>query len=633
MIAVVLLGCGLAYQLPFDLRLAIGGDPVERRREDDAPFLRMAHASEPAVASGANWWELPGGNDPYRWTQPVSQLQWPGIGGGSWLVTLRAQGGRPDGSETITRWKAGSLAPITLSLPAAPARLYTILAPANGTLLVVMETAPLLVADDPRPLGFVLRDARARSVGGWRAPDWGQLGWIGLTLIAAWGWGHAVALPVRWRQALIVALGGTAIVAIGVARPAIALLTPMLAALVGAATAINLALAWRWPQQRAFTQAVGLTLVAIVIRLAGLLHPHTLSSDAGFHANNLLRLGLGQALLTAGLPADAGGGTAPYPAGFYLIALPFQALVSDDFATRRLLMTVITAVLDSLFCLFIWWLVTRAGFSQRAALLSAATYLAPSQPLEALTIGEFANVGGQALILPALIALSSGVAAASSSPLLITGLALAIAAGLMAHSGVTIAFGLMIGWAWLLAWTQPRQLADPIKLLIAAVGGGAFALAILYTTPLYVELITARAGQGRSGGLPFGQILAETALALGGLQPPHRRALIIPPGLTLASFAGLWLLWRASPPAADRLRWLLGAWWGSALTSLALLLVADQGVRWALFLYPALCLPAGIALDRLARHRAGRIAVAVWLTAIIGQGMWLWVTHLRDYLH
>lgn len=634
LLALILLGCGAAYQTPLSVHLAVGGDPLARRREDDAPFLQMVHASEPALPSVAAWWELPGAADPYRWTQPESVISLPGLGGGYWLVKVRAQGGRPDGMPTATEWQAGAAPPVAFELPVGQIRRYMMILPADGTVRLAMRSDSFQAAGDPRVLGFLLREVRVQTIGGWRAPDWGQLGWIGLTLAAAWVWGHTSALSPRWGLSAIGIGGLAAIIAIALARPAFALLIPILATLTLIATVISTGLALRWPQQVAWRQVIGLALLALIVRLAGLLHPHAISSDAGFHANNLLRFGLGHVFLTAGLPAEAGGGLAPYPAGFYLIALPFQILFGDDFAARRLLVTIVAAALDSLFCVAIWWWVRQAGFGQRAALLSAACYLFATQALEALAIGELANVGGQALIVPALIGLSLGAAATRSHWMALSGLALAIAAGVMAHSGVTLGFGFLIGWAWLLAWRQPASIVTPARLFIATAGGIGLALIMMYTTPAYLELISGRSGQGASGGQTPVQIITETFLALTGLQPPQRRGLPAPLGLTLANLAGLWILWRTRQPTTTTLRWLLGAWWGGALSGLVLLLFADQGLRWMLFLYPALCIPAGIALDRLAARAAwGRIAAAVWLMAIIGQGALLWVGQIRDYLH
>ncbi len=633
LLGAILISCAVTYQLPLAVQLDIGGNPLTRRREDDAPFLFGVHAAEPADPAVV-WWELHGANDPYRWTEPESAVHLPGLGSGRWLITVRAQGGRPDGAPTPTVWQVGNLPPLQFALPAAPPRRYTILSPSTGTIRLTMRSDPLQVADDPRALGFVLRNVRVQAIDDWRTPDWGQLGWIGLTLAAAWIWGRTVGLPLPWGLGLIGIGGVAAIAAIWVARLAFALLMPLVAGLTLGATVVSIVLAKSWPDQLAWRQAIAITLLAVLTRLAGLLHPHAISSDAGFHANNLLRVGLGHLFLTAGLPAEAGGGVAPYPAGFYLLVLPFQPLVGDDFATRRLLVTVAAATLDSLCCLAIWWLIRQGGFGQRAALAGAACYVLATQPLEALAIGELANVGGQALILPALIGLSAGAAAQSSQRLHIGGLTLAIAAGLMAHSGVTLGFGLIIGWAWLLAWYQQSTTVSPGRYFLAASGGIGLALLVMYTAPVYLDVIGNRSGQGVSGGQAPTQIIIDTALALSGFQPPHRRSLPIPIGLVIANVIGLWLLWRASHAAAYRLRWLVSAWWGGTLSSLALLLIADQGLRWALLLYPAWCITAGIAIDWIAKKTGwGHLAAAGWLAAIVAQGAELWIRQIRDYLH
>jgi hypothetical protein len=633
-VMLIWLGCALAYQVPFSLHLAVGGDPHTYRREDDAPFLQMVHAAEPASPMVSEWWQLPGADDPYRWTQPESVLYLPGIGGGRWLVAVRAQGGRPDGGTTVTEWQFGHQPPITIALPAAPARRYTLLVPADGTVHVRFRSEPLQAEGDPRLLGFVLRDVQVSSTFDLRSPDWGQLGWIGVTIVALWLWGQSVALPTRWIIGLISMGSGVALAALIVARLAVTLLMPFLAGMTLVAAIVSIGLVLRWPQHLVWWQAMALTKLALIVRLAGLLHPHAISSDVGFHANNLLRLGLGQVLLTAGLPADSGGGMAPYPAGFYLVVLPFQLLLSDDFATRRLLVTVMAAALDSLFCLAIWWWVKQAGFSTRAALLSAACYIGSTQALEALSIGELANVGGQALILPALIGLSLGATGRQSSWLSIFVMMLAIAAGLLAHSGVTLGFGLLIAWAWILAWRQPSVLTGPRRLLLAGGGGLIFVLIVVYTAPPYLELIGQRGEQGVAGGQSPGQILFDTLLALAGLQPPQRRSLPIPFALLPATLCGVWLIWRASRTDTAGLRWLLGMWWGGALSGLALLLVADQGLRWALFLYPALCIPVGVVFDHLATRSTWQRWLAIsWLALILGQSMSLWIGQIRDYLH
>ena len=90
-------------------------------------------------------------------------------------------------------------------------------------------------------------------------------------------------------------------------------------------------------------------------------------------------------------------------------------------------------------------------------------------------------------------------------------------------------------------------------------------------------------------------MISNAALSFVGLARPGGRA---PLPLLLGPLAliglGLGLSrpeWRQRP-----LLWVLGAGWLGAILSQGLLLVANQGVRWALFLTPLLCASAGLSL-------------------------------------
>lgn len=77
----------------------------------------------------------------------------------------------------------------------------------------------------------------------------------------------------------------------------------------------------------------------------------------------------------------------------------------------------------------------------------------------------------------------------------------------------------------------------------------------------------------------------------------------------------------------------LAACWIGALASLGTLLFSDQPVRWTIFVYPALCIGAGMALEQWQRRgRAGAalaIAVALFL---IWYGAADWVRQVSEYL-
>lgn len=645
----------LAYQAPLAHTLYVGGDLALQRREDDAPFLRGANGSEPpervitpdAPRGYLWWWEYlaRSGGRPYRWMRPTAAVLMPGAGGGRHLVTLSA-GGSP--ATTTTIWETGPGLEYHLSLPPGEPRRYHLLAVADqtGDLHISMRSSPFIAPDDPRELSFVLYQVQLRSVDGLpRAPAWPTLAWLTLAMALS----YALARVSGAGRPGALALGAGAALAAGYAlalhRPALTSFAPTLGLLsLSCAALAGLA----WPLTRRFTGAaarpvLGLVLLAFALRMGGMLHPQALFSDLGLHANNLFKITLGEVFFTTGLPDDAGGGQQPYPPGAYLLLLPGQ-LLAPDAASRRLLVQGGVALLDSLTLGAIWLLIRRAGFGMRASLLGAACYLLPTPALESFSIGEYANLGGQALALPLLLLLGLGLAGARRTaseapggrgwPALL--LAVAVALGLLGHSGVTLSVGALVAAAWGLSWAarlRGRNPAiDPLRLTIASAAALATTLLIFYSAPIFVATLSGRAGSG-AGSAPL-RVLSDTLAALIGAAPPQGTRVALPPLIGAVALGGLALVAaRGGAPAAP-LGALLAAWWTGTALTLGLLVVAGQGVRWAIFLYPALCLTAGPLLAALWRRgRAARLVAATTLAVIIVTGLGAWIVQIRDYIH
>lgn len=656
----------LAYQAPLRQLIHVGGELEARRRFDDAPFLTGVNGPEPGdrvddperPGERLWWWEAleRSGARPYRWTQAEAALRIPGAGGGPRVVEILA-GGRPGGAPTV--WEGGPGLRYELMLPEGTPRRYRLLvAPdARGDLRLTMATTPYAAPGDPRELGFVLYEVRvAPASGPPAAPAWPQLGWLALATAGVYLAALAAGAG-AWGAGGLAAAGALgAAYALAFHRPALALFTPTVATLAGvcAAAALGGRLA-DWAAARRGRAAPGLAPVAALVaaafalRAAGMLHPHALYSDSGLQANKLFEATLGRVFLTAGLPSDAGGGQAPYPPGPFIALMPLQLLLPAGHGARVLLMQLGTALLDSMAVAAVWLILRRAGAGRRAALLGAACYLLPTAALESFSVGELANLGGQALALPFIVLLALGALRDERPDAgapgrrgqakwgLIAPILLCVA--LLAHSGVTLSVGALVAAAWALACLAALRRAPwpvgALRLSLAAAGGLGLALALFYTAPVYLGSLLGREGGGGGGATP-GAILAEIALAALGLAPPARRAMAIPALLGAAAVAGLALLWatRRAWPRAAGLRAALAAWWGGALITQGLLLVADQGVRWALFLYPALCLSAGPLLAALWRRgRAGRLVAALALAAILAHGLAAWIAQVRDYYH
>ncbi len=709
----------LAYQAPLRQTIHVGGDAALQRRFDDGPFLTDINGSEPGdrVSDPDHpgqhlwWWELltRTGARPYRWTTAATTVHVPGAGQGLYAVEILA-GGRPGGAPTT--WETGPGLRYTLNLPEGTARRYRILAAADqaGDLRVTLRTPPYAAPGDSRELGFVLHELRvAPAHGPPTGPAWPQLGWLALTLAGVFVAALAAGTPL-WGAGSLVALGaGSTAYVLAFNRATLTSFTPTLAMLAGLCAAVSLAGMWaacrlsRDPRRQVFyheaheahegqtaadcaphsaittaqpyrhsqkavqerqptwvtgiAPLVGLVAAAFALRMAGMLHPHALYSDSGLQANKLYEASLGNIFLTAGLPSDAGGGQAPYPPGPFLTMMPLELIFPAGRFARVLLVQAGTALLDSLTVALIWLMLGRAGLGRRAALLGAACYLLPVPALESFSVGELANLGGQALSMPFIALLALGAAApgakndekqATKSVLHPASfilhpsslLTVSLLIGLVAHSGVTLSLGALVAAAWGIAmvWVALRRRGGPfsaMRLSVAASVALGLALLLYYTAPVYLGAMLGRNGTG-GAGTPLGQILAETIRAVLGLAPPNRRSLVIPTLLGVTALAGLGLLWvnRGARPRAAALRATLAAWWAGTLLTQGLLLVADQGVRWAIFLYPALCLSAGVLLDALWRRgRVGRLVAGLILGAIISYGLATWIVQVRDSYH
>ncbi|MBK9942898.1 MAG: hypothetical protein IPP13_14930 [Kouleothrix sp.] len=196
---------------------------------------------------------------------------------------------------------------------------------------------------------------------------------------------------------------------------------------------------------------MALVMLALALRLGGMLHPYAIFSDARLNTHNLTGVIQGTLLFTEALPSEAGGGEAPYPPGHYLIVAPLQLLIAPGEAALHTLEKLANALADSLVVGLLWHMLRRGGYGERAALLGAALYVLPGPLLKSLSVGEFANVFGQALALPLLAYLALS-ARRLATPRGLAGLAALLALALLGHLGVTISLAGMLaalGLIWL----------------------------------------------------------------------------------------------------------------------------------------------------------------------------------------
>ena len=624
----------LAYQAPFAYQIDIGGNQATRHQRHDDPFLSDFNASEPP-----SLYDNPEVT-PYRWTKEHAEIQLPGVGGGRWHVLVRATSGRPDGSSIQTQWDAGS-GPIRIQVDGRPT-LYALEASATpaGDLRLALDAPPLPNAADRRTLGMVLYRVVVEPDTGPMLPAPGQLALMAIMLALSYLLARRLVWGTRGTMVFVLPLAVLGAALLVWARAGLALATPPLALVLAGSYLLGIlgnAIYQRWlaPAVGAGRKPliVALVLLALALRLGGMLHPYAIFSDLGLNRHNLEGVARGEIYFTEGLPSEAGGGDAPYPPGQYLVLAPaLLALPGGDDALNALI-KVGNALADSLALALIWFLLRRSGYSERAALLGAGLYLLPGPMLNSLSVGEFANVAGQALALPLLI--YTGVQARDlGTRHARIALAALLGIALLGHLGVTISlFGVLT--ILLLAWML-RPATRPAARALLIGGALVTALIVLFYYTALLDVLMARLGPRAPEAASAASIsIAQKMQNQIGLTSGLRLSvLLMALGAVGGVLAGLRKRRWAHPWAQPGFATLLTGWWGGTLFSLSLLLFASQGVRWQAFFYPALCLGGGPALEQVwKRGRAGRAALIAAASFLLWNGLEFWIRHIYYYLH
>lgn len=616
--------CWLALQRPVGFTLDIGGElrpnasGAPSASIYDSPYLVGVHDPEPATLDATT-------TETYRWSYPQATIAVPGLSGAAMLTTLRVA---PPPGDPPTLTLTINQQPLTVALPPAPRTLYLLAPPdREGALTLDLETPSYQPPNDARTLGIRLDRLVA-------LPLTDQLYLPGLLLsalggtLALLGAGALLSgLAPRTAALIVLAAGGTMMLTLTLTRTTLTIFAwPLLAVSVAAFGVLVLGRGiGTWTtrttdlSQREIALVAGMTALAFGLRLAGLRHPQANFSDLQLHVHNLEEATAGKIIFSEGLPCRAGGGRSPYPPGLYLVLLPWQLLTPDSGA-HRVLMQAGTSLLDALTIPLLWATLRQAvGPGSRIPLLAATLYVLPLPMLRALNIGEFANVGGQALALPAVLGLALWVGGGMDqrwrAPLFA---ALCVAA--LGHSGVLISVGLWGACWWLLLLAQRRGQA---AWQLVGLGGAALIVAgMIY----YSAFLGDPTLQGSDPNCPVPTPLAaklsavaQSVISLGSLTPPW---------LLLLGIAGMALAPRYLPTLALPLR----AWFLAALISQVSLLWSEQTVRWQHFLFPALCIGGAVTLEALLERRGWtRWTALLLLVLLLLAGLIFWIVQIIDY--
>src|SRR6266508_3961888 len=643
----IALGCGLvlwalAYQVPYTYQIDIGGNNRSLRQHDDDPYLDDFNAPKPPRLYTFKNHDV----IPFRWAKRRATITIPGIGGQRWIVALKTSSGRLDKSAVVSRWSDGTTTnSVTVD---AQQLVYQFLANVDsaGDLTLQFDTPPLKTPTDPRSLGLVMFRITVNQSGGPQLPALRQLALLAITLGLAYLLLRRLAIASPLALAATMGLAAIAAALLIRERTALTLITPRLPLILIGGYALSLILdpiftgvlmRQNFPLAKAENVCatslaiVGLITVALILRLGGVLHPHARFSDDGLNAHNLMGFTGGELFFTEGLPAESGGGPAPYPPGQYIVFAPGQLLRPTDYSSLKVLLRVANALWDSLSVGLLWYVLRRSGYRQRTALLGAVIYVLPPPILASLSIGEFANIFGQGmgLLLLAVLALH---ARDLQRPQIFTIAAIVLALPLLSHLGVTISLVCVLCYLGLIWAIRPEHQRATGALLIAAILVATLMIVFYYTSlaDILLDRFTKAADPATNvPAVTFIQKLSDqwrVAYRL-GIQPLLVTVGAL--GAILTAFRSR--RWHFAPPR-PALGSLLMAWWGGTLLSLGLLVFASQGVRWQAFFYPVLCLGTGPALAQIwPRGRAGRLVALVLVGFLLWVGLAFWVRQIRTY--
>ena len=329
----------LAYQSPRPILVDIGG-PLDN--------LHTVGFHEPEKSGDAN----------FRWSAANSAIVFQGIGKplSAFPVTLQLSSGRGQGSEPLPVEVAVNghpMPPLALGPESAP---YVLTVdPAwidlSGDLRVSFQTTTFRTGNDRRDLGFLADFARADLPVGATLPAVPQLLWLLLCgfliyLLVRSFWAVQRVAGLVTTGFFLIAAGGIAIQRLLVTtfadRLAFALLLSILVTTLAEwlSRLVTRLAGWRGDHavpEWAWTGLRALVAVSVLLKVGGLLYPHTFIIDAEFHLKYVTYMYegrdfeqyFGKSLALSVMPPDEWGSARafiPYSPFFYVVASPLAYL-------------------------------------------------------------------------------------------------------------------------------------------------------------------------------------------------------------------------------------------------------------------------------------------------------------------
>ncbi len=585
----------------------------------------------------------------FRWSTAGATVTFPGVGVGGRRLSIRMHGWRPEG------WAAPEVR-VSVNdhyLGSAAAgntwQEYLFWVPPQaadgGTLRVTLQTDPFSPAEsglgsDPRMLGVAVTRVRLLPPGGggiapaW--PAWGQVG-LALLFVALLYLGlAAVGLAPRW--AALVGGAAAALLAFALAwhRLWTTIYTPRLALVAGLGLLLVLLsdrllrrfLAWGRIEaaEREVRLLLAILLVGFLLKAGGLLYPYSIAWDLKLQLQwsswiwdgRLAELyGTRSPLQERTMPPEwQKRPLIPYSPYYHITAASFFLLPWRPYDTAN----VLNVLLDVTKPLMLYFIARRLGLGRRAGM--GAALLCALFPATFLLLA-WGNAPTMAGLWWTFAAITYFVGAWDRlrRPRAWIGLVFFLLGALLFYTVfavfTAIFFGiLLVGLARQRLVGRP---AGPTALALAA----AIALSLLlyygqFIGPLLTQTLPTLLEAARQGGTGLGtapvswsEYLQSNLERFSGLN----YGLLLPILLALGSLLTGWRH-AASPAAPSPLRrWLLGAWFGTALLFFLVGFRVDMVDKEVWFAMPAVALGAAVTLDWFwKRWRTGRaLALLVYL--------------------
>jgi len=442
---------------------------------------------------------------------------------------------------------------------------------------------------------------------------------------------------------LILALGGSALFAVGLAYVITTGVAAYSVAYLGWITPLSLwialplvvfAVAWA-SAKRTLHPATGFVLAftsaVLCLKLLALLHPSKDVVDAVFHAHRLGAVLGGSYYFTQPMP---GGVQFPYAIGLYVIALPWATLITDHVALLRIVVTLTEAIAGA----SLYVAVARGWNDRLTAAIGVVLYHAAPLPYVVIGNANLTYAFGQSVaVLSAALAVTLTMDRrrlwAATALFSVTALAF------LSHVGVFPILAVMLVATGGLYWMAHKRglRAHGTTIVAATVLAAAFAVGAYYAhfPDVYRSLGRVTSASEAAAAPTSANPAAQPALTVGArAQRAGQLGLrgIGWPMLCLAG-VGVWLVTRRG---RDRLTLALAGWGVSFVVFVAFRVVAPVDARYQRYAdefiervfyatLPAFAILAALALAWIWRRGgAWRIASAVlWLAcAVIGVRAW-----------